>query len=305
MDGLNSIGGILGNGGIFRKKDNPKVTLAFADGDCTCEDCGKVFTGKITHKRFVDKENQLQHTISPVRYCPACIHKGAEAYDLKRKQAEAEEKKKRVEAHHEFLIRLSKLPPFTENKYRFDNYLKRNISTTEALAAVQRFIGPDRQHHFLTIACKTKGVGKTHLLVAAAWAWLKPEWKPVIYYETSADLLDDLKASFHTTDPEEKDQLDIKMNLLKTVSLLVIDDLGVEKVTDWTQERFDIIINHRYFNALPTLIATNLEDKEIEQRIGSRILEGEVVEINNTTDFRPEIARMRQNEMKKIGGKHV
>jgi len=268
------------------------------DGDCICKDCGETFTGRITHTAFLNEENKVEHAYIPVPYCPACVTKVAAAFDLKQKREEEERRKLWVQEDRNALIRLSKLPPFTEQKYRFDNFIKRNKSTADALASVMRFV-EDRPHHFLTLACETKGVGKSHLLVAASWAWLKKYWRPVVYYETAADLLDDLKSGFHITDPTQKDAFDLKMNLLKNASLLVIDDLGVEKETVWALERFDVIINHRYFHNLATLFATNLDPDVLEHRISSRLLEGEVVVIEKTTDYRPEIARMRQAKMER------
>ena len=39
--------------------------------------------------------------------------------------------------------------------------------------------------------------------------------------------------------------------------LLVLDDLGVEKSSDWVQEKLDTIVDYRYFRGLPLVVTTN------------------------------------------------
>ena len=45
---------------------------------------------------------------------------------------------------------------------------------------------------------------------------------------------------------------------MKTIDVLVIDDLGKEKKSDWTRQTLFDVINHRYEHQLPTIITTNL-----------------------------------------------
>jgi hypothetical protein len=53
--------------------------------------------------------------------------------------------------------------------------------------------------------------------------------------------------------------------------LLVLDDLGVEDASDRTNATLDDLINHRFENALPTVVTTNLSPKQFEARYGARI----------------------------------
>ena len=49
--------------------------------------------------------------------------------------------------------------------------------------------------------------------------------------------------------------------------LLIIDDLGKEKLSEWVLEKLFQIINARYENMLPVIITTNYNEKEIIKRL--------------------------------------
>ena len=76
---------------------------------------------------------------------------------------------------------------------------------------------------------------------------------------------------------------------LREVPILIMDDVGAENRTGWTQENLFRIIDTRYNLALPTLIAANCSQDNLgEERVGSRILDagmGQVVPLR-AKDFR-------------------
>lgn len=53
------------------------------------------------------------------------------------------------------------------------------------------------------------------------------------------------------------------MNLYSSVDLLVIDDLGKEKPTEWVLEKLFLIVNNRYNNYLPIVITTNYNRNQL------------------------------------------
>lgn len=56
-----------------------------------------------------------------------------------------------------------------------------------------------------------------------------------------------------------------------TVDLLVLDELGVERKTEWTDERFHIIIDERWMKQKRTIVTTNLGGKDLRESVGDRI----------------------------------
>lgn len=132
------------------------------------------------------------------------------------------------------------------------------------------------------------GTGKSHLAYAVLHALLRRGVAGLA--ATVPDLLDELR-------PGREDEAD-RLRVLKTVPLLVLDDLGAERQTEWVTERLFIVVNARYADKLPTVITSNLQLQELEripgwQRITDRILEcAKVVHLRGES-FRLNAARGR------------
>jgi DNA replication protein DnaC len=64
-------------------------------------------------------------------------------------------------------------------------------------------------------------------------------------------------------------------------SLLLLDDLGAERLTGWTAERLHLIVDGRYERMLPTMVTSNVPRRELAEvvgdRVASRLLEDAVV----------------------------
>ena len=53
--------------------------------------------------------------------------------------------------------------------------------------------------------------------------------------------------------------------------ILVLDDLGVEKTTEWALQTLYIILNNRYSNYMQTIITSNLTIEALQDKLGDRI----------------------------------
>ena len=110
------------------------------------------------------------------------------------------------------------------------------------------------------------GCGKTHL--AAAVANEAVGRGLTTYFAIAPDLLDYLRAAY---DPAAASSYDNRFEAIRTVPLLIIDDLGTENTTAWAREKLYQIFNHRYNYRLPTVITSNVELDSLDPRIASRI----------------------------------
>jgi len=190
------------------------------------------------------------------------------------------------------------VPLNTWRTHRLYNFIARP-GTEKAYQAALDFVAGKASHHFLTFGGEA-GRGKTHLALGIAWHWLENDMSTrnwaVKYYQTES-LLDDLRRGYNIDDYERQLTFDQILKWLKTVDLLVIDDLGVEKPTEWARAKLDAIIDARYLNEAKTVFTTNLSiealDSRGEQRLASRMTEG-VVELLECNDYRRIKAKLHQ-----------
>jgi DNA replication protein DnaC len=130
------------------------------------------------------------------------------------------------------------------------------------------------------------GVGKTHLAAAVA-NQLLDRGEPVLF-TVVPDLLDHLRATFG---PSSEVAYDERFELVRSVPLLVLDDLGTESATAWAREKLYQLINHRYNLELPTIITSNRAPESLDPRILSRMQQractGEIVRMH-AEDYRKQ-----------------
>ena len=100
------------------------------------------------------------------------------------------------------------------------------------------------------------GIGKTHLAVAALREVVLGKGARALYYDTRT-LLNTIRSTFNpVTRASEADVLGRVMS----AELLVLDDLGAERTTDWVADTMNLIVNTRYNDRRPTIFTSNHED---------------------------------------------
>ncbi|HEO3666279.1 TPA: ATP-binding protein [Streptococcus agalactiae] len=118
------------------------------------------------------------------------------------------------------------------------------------------------------------GSGKTYIACSIANAIIT-EYSYNVKMRNFAQILNDLQKGGFTLDRNEY------IEQITNPALLILDDFGIERNTEYALEQIYNVINARYLKARPTIITTNLNFKDIEQeqedimlgRIYSRIIE--------------------------------
>lgn len=105
------------------------------------------------------------------------------------------------------------------------------------------------------------GTGKTHLAAAIANEFIG-RGIPVLF-GTFIDHLQKIRDEFNNT------SLDTYLSKMKSTPMLVIDDLGKEKRTEWSQQVLFDTINFRYEHMLPTIITANFDDSGLMNHVGN------------------------------------
>src|SRR6266850_4201759 len=100
------------------------------------------------------------------------------------------------------------------------------------------------------------GVGKTHLAVAVLKQVVETTGARGLFYDTR-DLLRVIRSTY---DPSTRTtELDI-LRPVMTAELLVLDDLGAEKTSEWVDETMNLIVNTRYNERRLTIFTSNYPD---------------------------------------------
>src|SRR3990167_2364638 len=113
------------------------------------------------------------------------------------------------------------------------------------------------------------GVGKTHLACALA-KYLLESGIDVMFYNTG-DFLEKLREEFQKTDGEEDYFFSLFRETMDFKGVLVFDDIGAEKISDWARERIYLIINKKYEDMLPIIFTSNVDLEIISARMGDRV----------------------------------
>ncbi|MEU4587776.1 ATP-binding protein [Kitasatospora aureofaciens] len=130
------------------------------------------------------------------------------------------------------------------------------------------------------------GAGKTHEAYGAVRALVQAgigvRWRAT----TAADLYAELRPS-SDTDAERV------LATYSRVPLLILDDLGAAKSSEFVEEQTYRLINRRYNHMLPTLITTNLPIKDLRTCLGDRVT-SRLAQMTTRVSFEPVDRRRLQ-----------
>jgi DNA replication protein DnaC len=102
------------------------------------------------------------------------------------------------------------------------------------------------------------GIGKSHLAVAVLKAVIQTRGARGLFY----DVRELLKVIRSTYDPVVKTTEGEVLRPVMETDLLVLDDIGAEKTSEWVEETLNLIVNTRYSERRLTVFTSNYEEKE-------------------------------------------
>ena len=199
---------------------------------------------------------QLQKTLE--QPCPKC---NEEEYVVKDNRAVVCECRKNKKLMHS--LEAADIPPKYEH-VTLDNF-KEIDGTCTKLKTMAKSYAQSFKPGCTGFLFKGKtGSGKTHLAVSILKELLFKGYQGL--YTNTVDLLQFIRSvQFNAWKYDEL--TDIMDHILKQ-DLLILDDLGAEKVTDWTQERLYSLINKLYVNNKTIIVTSNVDLHELSLRLG-------------------------------------
>jgi DNA replication protein DnaC len=111
------------------------------------------------------------------------------------------------------------------------------------------------------------GVGKTHLAVGILKYLMDTYHTSCLFYDFR-QLLQDLRATYTVKSALTESEIFERISKAK---VLLLDELGAEKISGWLLDTLTYLINYRYNNKQVTLITTNYLD--VAEREGDEILQ--------------------------------
>jgi DNA replication protein DnaC len=211
----------------------------------------------------------MNETLPVESICPKCNGSGWEPLeDRKVRRCQCLES-----VRTERLLAEARIPKRYEH-CDLDSYLTNHESQKKAKVFVQRFLDRYPQIDIGLLFLGTCGVGKTHLAVALLKQVIIEKGDSGLFYDFR-DLLREIQASWNSV--SQASELEVLRPVLEA-KVLVLDELGANKPTEWVRDTIAHIINCRYNDKRLTIFTSNYLDsagkpgeETLTDRVGVRL----------------------------------
>lgn len=145
--------------------------------------------------------------------------------------------------------------------YNFNNFkvTDSNKNEVEIAKDYTKKCTENKQENGLIITGNT-GVGKTHLAASISNELIKED--KIVLMGRLSSLLDMIKETFKDNSKSENELIELFSN----TDMVVIDDLGTEKISQWALDKLYTIIENRNENKLPIIITTRFNKESLLHR---------------------------------------
>jgi DNA replication protein DnaC len=223
-----------------------------------CEVCHKQF--EFVQNRDFNPEAAKSMPILLKSYWVVLSHPECEQ-KLERERAEELSRKENVERRQIAKRKLREygLPKILTDK-SFDNF---HVSppTTPALEAAKAWTYDPKG----LLLVGPPGRGKSHILAALANKFTDMEM--VVGFVNITDLLAVLREGYDNESHLER----LRLFASKSIDILILDDLGASKPTEWAEEQIYTIIDTRLREKRPIFVSTNCSEDELKKQFHERI----------------------------------
>ena len=170
----------------------------------------------------------------------------------------------------------------------FTNFIERD-GAEEAFNICQDYVNENTAP--ILVLRGPRGTGKTHLMEAVGRELIARDM--TVRYERVPALLSRIRSSYDRARPEVAED---DMRRCHLAQLLMLDDLGSEKSSEWVQEKIFELIDERYGTGRLLIVSTNDSYASLSNNLGERVASrlfdensGKVVQVIMTcSDYRRE-----------------
>lgn len=207
---------------------------------------------------------EVYKTINPLGGKEIEVTKGCKCEELKFiKECESKNKQNAKEKRQKIFKKYSLINKDLE-KATFDSYIPNHKSQEYAKKVALRFVDIFALDNPKGIIFTGKyGIGKSHLAKVMADGVMNKGYDSI--FISVPKLLTKFRTSYNKDSNVSEGEI---IDALNTVDLLVLDDLGSEKTTDWASEKLFEIVDHR--QGMHTIYTSNLNEDELFNKLGER-----------------------------------
>ena len=273
-------------------------------------DLDNIKFNEIIHKKFkkcefCNKEltpiglDYLYANISPdsIKYERCDCNKAQEYWNNVDEQEYEIEKRK----HYKNIINKIYKKNYVEGKFQEQNFENFNINLNNEMAVKVAKDYTDKiiekmQNEGLIITGES-GTGKTHLTASIANKLIEND--KIVLMGRLTMLLDMIKETFGDNTKSENELIELYSN----VDMIIIDDLGTEKISQWALEKLYTIIENRNENKLPIIVTTRFNKDSLLDRFyqsEDEELAEAVIEKLYQFCYGIELKKYDENEKKKV-----
>ncbi len=197
--------------------------------------------------------------------CPRCEH----ARQVQDAQREAEQRRRQAELRS--IVLRSGVPPRFQSK-TFDGFeTDGDDNKARVLRICNAYADRFDERHAAgggLVMCGKVGTGKTHLACAIANTVLAAGRTALFISVLNA--VRRVKQTYSKTSTETEQEA---ISQFFRPDLLIVDEVGVQLGTTAEHNILFEIINGRYERVLPTILLSNLTEKEMDETLGERIMD--------------------------------
>lgn len=208
-------------------------------------------------------------SMSPAPECPVCAGTGWKTVAIPGKSSRVARCDCRIDARAERLLKLANIPARYEHCTLSDFDIRfegAHRSLAAARLAAGRFVEEYPIERTGTLIIGPIGVGKTHLAVGMIQELIRSKGVPCLFCDYR-ELLKEIQNSYNPS--VQATELEILRPVFEA-EVLVLDELGAVKPTEWVWDTVSHILNTRYNDKRTTIITTNFSDQAAGQVSGPR-----------------------------------
>ncbi|MBA7587339.1 hypothetical protein ES708_29366 [subsurface metagenome] len=218
--------------------------------EVVCRDCGETF----------DALNLSRLTAV---VCPKCGKAREEEEQAAEKLAQEQAEEQRYRA----LIQLANIPP-RWREVTFDT-LDPNVQPVAQRLAREYAAGFSKQSPSLVFYSPGNGTGKTTLAACIA-NFVLHERRVSVMFAKARDIMLEIRKTFSDRYETEAEILD----KVSYVDLLLLDDVGVDRPSEWIKSTYWTLMDRRFDWMLPVVVTTNKTFEGRGELLADRIGEG-------------------------------